>query len=233
MESIEARDILDALKSDTYGAYTEAKIAEYMKELLMALDFLHKQWMIHKNLSIQNIQFADKEFKTIKLVEISLMGDVPEEIEKYKGILGNPLYAAPEILNGQEYDKASDIWSAGIICYILLSGSLPYEIDEYDDYPSFIKKVNAKVFKRDEMPEDVWGDVSDDAKDFVMEMIQKDPNRRANIQELLNNRWLKKAKSNSRDLSSVDRIINTLQSLKVLINFFNLIYYRINTKCSE
>jgi len=215
MEYNEAGDFLQAFKSNAFEQYSEYTIAQFMKQILESLRFLHSQGMIHKYLSLQNIQFTGKTYQTIKLCEMSLTEDNSKDQDKIKRILANPLYTAPEILNDEDFFEECDIWSAGIICYILLSGTLPFNINEDDDYQSSIKKVNQAEFRRDLMTGSIWGEITDDAKDFLNEMLQKDPYKRAEIEELLNHRWIKNANTNPMDHTFREKLIYTLQNIKV------------------
>lgn len=97
-------------------------------------------------------------------------------------IVGTPYYVAPEVLKGS-YDFKCDVWSMGVILYIMLCGYPPFEGDN-----------NKEIFKRvlqqklDFDPED-WDAISDEAKELIQAMLQKDPANRISVNECLGHRW--------------------------------------------
>jgi len=103
-----------------------------------------------------------------------------------KELLGSPLYMAPEIILKKPYNEKIDIWSIGIIIYILLSGRPPFFGHTKEE---IFKIILEKELDFDSAPE--WGGVSDEAKNFVRLALCKNPDKRPSCQHLLNNTWLK------------------------------------------
>jgi calcium/calmodulin-dependent protein kinase I len=97
---------------------------------------------------------------------------------------GTPGYVAPEILEGKPYDTQSDMWSLGVIVYILLGG-----------YPPFIEQNQRELFRKIrkgqyEFHEEYWGQVSDDAKGLISKLLTVDPDKRYDSKKALGNKWI-------------------------------------------
>ncbi len=109
---------------------------------------------------------------------------------------GTPGYVAPEILNGIPYGIQADMWSLGVIMYILLAG-----------YPPFNAKNQRELFKlirkgHYEFHEKFWSDISDDAKDFISKLLTVNPKKRYTASDALGHTWMKHAEVNKRELRS-------------------------------
>lgn len=223
---LEGGELLDALSKQGSKAFSESLLAGYMKQILTCLEFLHGKGIIHRNINLHTLNFAEKDCKTIKLTDFTPGDCEKKEVDKAKEILDNPIFIAPEILNHQEADQYCDIWCLGIVLYILLSGSIPFSPDCADDYETLSNKVKSKSFEKEELVDGEWRAVSDDAKDFLLEMLQKEPKKRADATELLNHKWLKRAKSDPRDPTFVEKALKVLQVNRVRINSLSI--YRIS-----
>lgn len=171
--------------------FSEKTAAFFMHEVLSGIAYMHSLGIVHRDLKPENILMTSTDAQaSVKIVDYGFA-------EKTNGdnltkCCGTPLYIAPEVLNaglfktGPPYGLASDIWSAGVIAYILLCG-----------YPPFRAKTQADQFKRVveaklEFPENkMWGSISSDAVDFIKRMICVDTKARATAKELLEHKWLK------------------------------------------
>lgn len=171
--------------------FSEKMASHFMQQILSGLSYLHNKGIIHRDLKPENLLLTSNDPSAgIKLVDFGFA-------EKVQGnsltkCCGTPLYIAPEVLNaglfktGPPYGLAADIWSAGVIAYILLCG-----------YPPFRAKTQADQFKRVveaklEFPENkMWGEISKEAIDFIRKMICVDVNARATADQLLQHPWLK------------------------------------------
>merc|ERR1712154_95790 len=102
---------------------------------------------------------------------------------------GTPGYVAAEVLEGTPYDTQADMWSVGVIVYILLGG-----------YPPFVDQNQRKLFRKIrkgqyEFHEDYWGEVSEDAKDLIRQLLVVDPDKRFTAEKTLKNKWISADKS--------------------------------------
>ncbi len=164
-----------------------------MKQLLMALAKCHKQKIAHRDIKPENLLIESKckgnEEIVIKLVDFGL-GGLIEEQKRFTDLLGSPMYIAPEILKKEPYDEKVDIWSSGIIMYILLSGSVPFQAANQGHLFQLIKTAN---FTISDFTGGIWNQISREGKQFISKMLKADPNQRASAEELLKEDWIKKA----------------------------------------
>ena len=142
---------------------------------------------MHRDLKPENFLFANKkETAALKAIDFGLSVFFKPG-EKFNEIVGSPYYMAPEVLK-RNYGPEVDIWSAGVILYILLCGVPPFWAEtEQGVAQAIIRSV--VDFKRDP-----WPKVSDNAKDLVKKMLDPDPRRRLTAQEVLDHPWLQNAK---------------------------------------
>jgi serine/threonine protein kinase len=144
---------------------------------------MHKKGVMHRDIKPENIlidSLRDDEV-SIKLADF---GFATYFREKADLMLGSPLYMAPEVINREAYSSKVDIWSAGVVIYIMLSGKPPFIAKTKEAIYKAIKK------KEVEFPDSEWANISAEAKDFMKKALVKDPNQRTNIDNLLNHPWL-------------------------------------------
>lgn len=165
------------------GCYTELDAIKCLKQILSAIQFLHSQKIVHRDLKPENLLYADKsDTAPVKVADFGLS---KESGQAMLTICGTPGYVAPEIILGKPYNSAIDIWSVGVIAYILLAGYEPF-YDERGDTHIF-----RKIIKGDfEFHSPWWDDVSEDAKDFVSKLLKLDPVLRLTATQALNHKWL-------------------------------------------
>ncbi|XP_041028577.1 calcium-dependent protein kinase 8-like isoform X2 [Juglans microcarpa x Juglans regia] len=147
----------------------------------------HKHGVMHRDLKPENFLFANmKETAPLKAIDFGLSVFFKPG-ERFTEIVGSPYYMAPEVLK-RNYGPEIDVWSAGVILYILLCGFPPFWAEtEQGVAQAIIKSV--VDFKKDP-----WPKVSDNAKDLVKKMLNPDPKRRLTAQEVLDHPWLQNAK---------------------------------------
>ena len=183
-------------------AFSEKEAAVIFKQLMSAVSYCHSQGICHRDLKPENIIFANKnEDSPIKIIDFGLskiFGELKplmkgNKIEKniMNARVGTAYYMSPEVLQGN-YDNKCDIWSCGVILYILLCGYPPF--DGETEHEVF-KAINRKKFS---FPEDEWKNISDDAKDLIKHMIC-DADKRYNADNVLNHQWVEKCAPNSKE----------------------------------
>ena len=145
-----------------------------MRKILSSVKHLHEHGICHRDLKPENFLFSDNsEDAEIKLIDFGLskrFGAIQEQdpAEKMHTIVGTPYYVAPEVLRGN-YDFSCDVWSLGVILYIMLCGYPPFEGDNNKE---IFKRVLQQKLEFD--PED-WTEISNEAKDLLSQMLLKEP----------------------------------------------------------
>ncbi|KAF7804086.1 calcium-dependent protein kinase 32 [Senna tora] len=184
MELCEGGELFDRIVAR--GHYTERAAAVVTRTVVEVVQMCHKHGVMHRDLKPENFLFANKkETAPLKAIDFGLSVFFKPG-EKFNEIVGSPYYMAPEVLK-RNYGPEVDIWSTGVILYILLCGVPPFWAEtEQGVAQAIIRSV--VDFKRDP-----WPKVSDNAKDLVKKMLNPDPKQRLTAQEVLDHPWLQNA----------------------------------------
>ncbi|EEE64023.1 hypothetical protein OsJ_18852 [Oryza sativa Japonica Group] len=198
MELCEGGELFDRIVAR--GHYTERAAAAVTRTIVEVVQLCHRHGVIHRDLKPENFLFANKkENSPLKAIDFGL-SIFFKPGEKFSEIVGSPYYMAPEVLK-RNYGPEIDIWSAGVILYILLCGVPPFwaALLFCKFLPSKIAETEQGVaqailrgnidFKREP-----WPNVSDNAKDLVRQMLQPDPKLRLTAKQVLEHTWLQNAK---------------------------------------
>ncbi|KAK7267316.1 hypothetical protein RIF29_19985 [Crotalaria pallida] len=185
MELCEGGELFDRIVAR--GHYTERAAAVVTETIVEVVQMCHKQGVMHRDLKPENFLFENKkETAPLKAIDFGL-SIFFKPGETFNEIVGSPYYMAPEVLK-RNYGPEVDIWSAGVILYILLCGVPPFWAEtEKGVAQAIIRSV--VDFKREP-----WPKVSDNAKDLVKKMLDPDPKSRLSAQEVLAHPWLQNAK---------------------------------------
>ncbi|XP_069763565.1 calcium/calmodulin-dependent protein kinase type 1D isoform X3 [Narcine bancroftii] len=166
------------------GFYTEQDASTLIRQVLNAVQYLHKMCIVHRDLKPENLlYFSPDEESKIMISDFGLSkmegtGDVMSTA------CGTPGYVAPEVLAQKPYSKAVDCWSIGVISYILLCGYPPF----YDENDSRLFEQILKAEYEFDCP--YWDDISNSAKDFIKRLMEKDPNKRYTCEQALRHPWI-------------------------------------------
>mmetsp|Transcript_12136 Transcript_12136/g.38934 ORF Transcript_12136/g.38934 Transcript_12136/m.38934 type:complete len:328 (+) Transcript_12136:50-1033(+) len=167
--------------------YSEKEAAGCMAQLCEALHFLHDKKIVHRDLKPENILYESPDSDTIKVADFGLARVVSGK-DVMKTACGTPGYVAPEILKNQGYDSgAVDIWSAGVILYILLCGFPPFYEEEL---PALFDQI---LHARYDFPSPWWDHISSDAKELVRNMLELNVEKRFTAKQVLEHSWMKNA----------------------------------------
>ncbi|KAB5519497.1 hypothetical protein DKX38_023816 [Salix brachista] len=185
MELCEGGELFDRIVAR--GHYTERAAAAVTKTIVEVVQICHKHGVMHRDLKPENFLFGNKkENAPLKAIDFGLSVFFKPG-ERFNEIVGSPYYMAPEVLK-RNYGPEVDVWSAGVILYILLCGVPPFWAEtEQGVAQAIIRSVIN--FKRDP-----WPKVSETAKDLVRKMLDPDPKRRLTAQQVLDHPWLQNAK---------------------------------------
>ncbi|XP_010503722.1 PREDICTED: CDPK-related kinase 5 [Camelina sativa] len=183
MELCEGGELLDRILSRG-GKYTEEDAKTVMIQILNVVAFCHLQGVVHRDLKPENFLFTSKEDTSqLKAIDFGL-SDYVRPDERLNDIVGSAYYVAPEVLH-RSYSTEADIWSVGVIVYILLCGSRPF-------WARTESGIFRAVLKADPSFDDPpWPLLSSEARDFVKRLLNKDPRRRLTAAQALSHPWIK------------------------------------------
>lgn len=166
--------------------FTEKKAATVMLHLFRALNYMHNQSVTHRDLKPENFLFVSKEpvdKSALKVIDFGLATYYAAG-EPLKTKAGTPYYVAPQVLSGR-YDEKADVWSLGVIMYVLLCGYPPFYGDTDADVLAKVRLGNYTFHQRD------WKSVTENAKDLVKNLLKMDPKERFSAQLALNHVWVR------------------------------------------
>jgi serine/threonine protein kinase len=183
MELCEGGELLDRILSRG-GKYTEEDAKTVMIQILNVVAFCHLQGVVHRDLKPENFLFTSKEDTSqLKAIDFGL-SDYVRPDERLNDIVGSAYYVAPEVLH-RSYSTEADIWSVGVIVYILLCGSRPF-------WARTESGIFRAVLKADPSFDDPpWPLLSSEARDFVKRLLNKDPRKRLTAAQALSHPWIK------------------------------------------
>ena len=182
---------------------SESIAAHFIQQILNAVNYCHQRGIIHRDLKPENLLLDKRSPNAIlKVIDFGASGLINES-EHLKARFGTSYYIAPEVLR-RDYTEKCDIWSCGVILYILLSGKPPFS-GKTDD--QIIKSVKKGVYSLS-APE--WDSISPEAKDLVSSLLQFDPSKRFSAEQALNHPWF--SHNPPKNFHQIPQ--NILQSLK-------------------
>lgn len=182
MELVEGGELFDRIVEKSWYNEKDARDLTYL--LLSAIKHLHDRDIVHRDLKPQNILLLNHDDDIhIKLCDFGFATTVAGTEQTLTTICGSPSYIAPEIVSNQAYGKAVDMWSIGVITFILVGGYPPFRDD---DQKKLFRKIKKGKFEFDP---DYWEFVSDEAKDFITKLLVLDPEKRMTATEALAHPW--------------------------------------------
>jgi serine/threonine protein kinase len=150
--------------------------------LATAIQYLHAKGIIHRDIKPENVLIS--ESGVVKLTDFGLSALVPHT-RTLEAPLGTVGYAAPEVLLSMPYDKSVDMWSLGAVTFVVLSGQMPFRGRSDKETASLVLKAKYSFANSK-----VWDNVSPAAKDFIANLMMKNPSKRMTAQETLAHEWL-------------------------------------------
>ncbi len=218
MEECCGGELFDRILSriESGNMYSEKQAAIIFKQLMSAVAYCHSQGICHRDLKPENILFLTKdENSPIKVIDFGLskiFGEIKPIDEKKKQKkkdmstrVGTAYYVSPEVLKGN-YDEKCDVWSAGVILYILLSGDPPFN---GEDDNAIYRAISKKKY---DFPDSQWKNISKEAKDLIKHMMCE-PDKRYTAKQVLDDPWVVKEAPNAKDALK-DLNIQTLKKYR-------------------
>lgn len=187
------------------GTYAEADAAEATRQMLLAVGYLHAHNIVHRDLKLENFLYESKDEKApLKLIDFGF-AKVWDPTTLMMASCGSIAYVSPDVLKGQGYTNKCDLWSLGVIVFMLLSGYPPFHGSEKD------MRANIMSAKVDWSHKSRWKNLSEDAIDFVKCLLVKDTALRLDARGALNHRWLAAARASSKAPSLNKDILRSLR----------------------
>ncbi|XP_046425572.1 calcium/calmodulin-dependent protein kinase type 1 isoform X5 [Neodiprion pinetum] len=181
MELVTGGELFDRIVEK--GSYTEKDASGLIRQVLEAVDYMHEQGVVHRDLKPENLlYYSPDEDSKIMISDFGL--SKMEDSGIMATACGTPGYVAPEVLAQKPYGKAVDVWSIGVISYILLCG-----------YPPFYDENDANLFAQIlrgefEFDSPYWDDISDSAKDFIKKLMCVNVDERYTCKQALAHPWI-------------------------------------------
>ena len=186
MEYCPGGDLYSYLESRNF-VLSEKRACELIHKLCTAVFYIHSYGVAHRDLKPENILMTDKtETADLRILDFGLSKIMGPD-EKCTEPFGTICYVAPEVLLEKPYTKAVDVWAIGVITYLMLCGSLPFDSNDGDEEIAR-KTVSNPV----NMCFGIWKTISKEAKDFIRNMLEKDMNKRITIKTALEDKWFTK-----------------------------------------
>uniref|UniRef100_UPI003AAFA021 death-associated protein kinase 1 n=1 Tax=Centroberyx gerrardi TaxID=166262 RepID=UPI003AAFA021 len=181
---------------------TEEEATQFLKQILDGVFYLHSKQIAHFDLKPENIMLLSRTVPhpRIKLIDFGLAHKI-DFGNDFKNIFGTPEFVAPEVVNYEPLGLEADMWSVGVITYILLSGASPFLGDNKQET---LANVSAVDYTFDE---EFFSSTSILAKDFIARLLVKDPKKRMTIQDSLLHPWIK-PKDTQQALSRKESAVN-------------------------
>lgn len=177
------------------GHYSEKAAASICRAIVNVVHVCHFMGVIHRDLKPENFLLSDKsENAALKATDFGLSVFI-EEGKVYKDVVGSAYYVAPEVLR-RRYGKEADVWSAGVILYILLSGVPPFWAETERGIFDAVLRGHIDF---DSQP---WPSISSSAKDLVRRMLTQDPKKRITAAQVLEHPWMREGEASDKPIDS-------------------------------
>ncbi|XP_038067283.1 MAP kinase-activated protein kinase 2-like isoform X1 [Patiria miniata] len=187
MECMEGGELFSRIQEKSL--FTEREAAEIVRNIGLAIQHLHAMNIAHRDLKPENLLYKDKSKNTVlKLTDFGFAKMTTTATLQTPCY--TPYYVAPEVLGPEKYDKSCDMWSLGVIMYILLCGFPPF----YSNHglaisPGMKRRIRNGQY---EFPKPEWDKVSQEAKSLINQLLKTEPADRLTITEFMNHTWVRK-----------------------------------------
>lgn len=182
------------------GCFPEPDAQMLFAQILMSMEYLHSMNIVHRDVKPENILYCSEGSDDIKLIDFGYAGIWSAE-KPLTGLCGTPDYVAPEVLTwyddddkGTAYGKGSDMWSMGVLLYVILSGCSPFNGEEEEQLLKLVAEAKYEFYEKE------WEHVSAEAKELISKLLVVEPTERYTMEQTLAHPWLAEAVTKSRAL---------------------------------
>ncbi|XP_050190713.1 myosin light chain kinase, smooth muscle-like [Myiozetetes cayanensis] len=233
MEYVAGGELFERIVDDDFE-HTEPSSAQYVRQILEGLQFMHGRAIVHLDLKPENIVCVSPDSHRLKIIDFGLARRLAPDTP-VKVLHGTPEFMAPEVVAFEPVSFSTDMWSVGVICYILLSGESPFQGD------TDMETLSNITAARWDFEEETFSEISPQAKDFISQLLQKDPRHRLSSAGALLHPWLQHPQPSSSKVLSKDRIRQFLTRRKwqktgkalLALNRLTLLSQSLERKVSE
>ncbi|KRZ51252.1 DNA ligase 4 [Trichinella nativa] len=190
MECMEGGELFSRIQRRGEHAFTEREAASIMYDICSAVRFLHSLQIAHRDIKPENLLYTKlTDDAVIKLTDFGFAKRTePSAVKSLETPCYTPYYVAPEILGTEKYDKSCDMWSLGVVMYILLCGFPPfYSSHGLPMSPGMKSRIRSGQYV---FPSPEWDNVSESAKDLIRGLLKTDPSARLRIDQVMNHSWI-------------------------------------------
>uniref|UniRef100_A0A7M4FAQ4 Myosin light chain kinase, smooth muscle-like n=1 Tax=Crocodylus porosus TaxID=8502 RepID=A0A7M4FAQ4_CROPO len=196
MEYIVGGELFERILDDDFE-HTEPTSVQYMRQILEGIQYVHHQSIVHLDLKPENIVCVSRSSHWVKIIDFGLARKLGGPV---KVLHGTPEFMAPEVVSFEPVGFTTDMWSIGVICYILLSGDSPFQGS------SDMETLNNITAARWEFDEETFSEISEQAKEFISQLLQKDSRCRLSSDKALAHPWLKQIAPSATKTLSKERM---------------------------
>ncbi|XP_053173953.1 MAP kinase-activated protein kinase 2-like [Scomber japonicus] len=188
MECMDGGELFSHIQDRGNNAFTEREASDIMKSIGEAIHFLHSINIAHRDIKPENLLYTSKSPDALlKLTDFGFAKEITT-INSLATPCFTPYYVAPEVLGPEKYDRSCDMWSLGVIMYILLCGYPPFFSHQGLAISPGMKRRICKG--QYEFPKTEWSDVSEEAKQLICHLLKTEPTQRMSITEFINHPWI-------------------------------------------
>lgn len=177
MEYLRGGELMEILPNS--GSLDEPTVLLYARSMLMAVNYIHQIGIVHRDLKPENFLFGQsKSPEDLKLVDFGLSNKFSNKFQKLHSTVGTPYYIAPEVLKGN-YDSKCDMWSIGVILFLMLSGEIPFYAENVNEV---FKKIELGAYH---MKRSSWSGINEETRHLVTRLLCLNVHDRLSASEAL------------------------------------------------
>jgi len=217
MELMTGGELFDRIVEKDH--YSEKEASDTIRPVIDAIRYCHKMGVVHRDLKPENLLYATKDQSSVIKISDFGLAKVTTEQNLMQTQCGTPSYVAPEVLKEVGYNESVDLWSIGIIIYVMLCGFPPFYDDDEEE---MFKLITAAKL---EFPSPYWDDISSLAKDLITGLLHADSKKRLTAEQALQHPWIVGDVTSRKSLGSnrTDKMKSYLELKKKMQKAKNLI----------